>query len=59
MIMGHKLELPKIALGATGLTVSRFGLGGFHQVEISSEIVNRVVDAFLEVVRTDAPWVLR
>ena len=42
-------ELPQIALGATGLTVSRLGLGGFHQLEISSEVVAQVVDAFLEV----------
>lgn len=41
--------LPQIALGATGLTVSRLGLGGFHQLEISSEVVTQVVDAFLEV----------
>ncbi len=41
--------LPQTALGATGLTVSRLGLGGFHQLEISSEIVTQVVDAFLEV----------
>jgi aryl-alcohol dehydrogenase-like predicted oxidoreductase len=41
--------LSQIALGATGLTVSRLGLGGFHQVEISTEIVTQVVDAFLEV----------
>lgn len=47
--MGSKLTLPRIALGATGFTVSRFGLGGFHQVEISSEIVEGVVDAFLAV----------
>jgi predicted aldo/keto reductase-like oxidoreductase len=47
--MGNKLELPKIALGATGITVSRFGLGGFHQVEVSSEIVTQIVDAFLDV----------
>ncbi len=44
-----KYTLPQIALGATGLTVSRLGLGGFHQLEISSEIVAQVVDAFLEV----------
>ena len=43
------ITLPKVALGATGLTVSRLGLGGFHQCEISSEIVEQVVDAFLEV----------
>lgn len=43
------MPMPQTALGATGLTVSRLGLGGFHQVEISSEIVEQVVDAFLEV----------
>lgn len=42
-------RLPKIALGDTGLTVSRLGLGGFHQLEISSEFVEQIVDAFLEV----------
>jgi aryl-alcohol dehydrogenase-like predicted oxidoreductase len=47
--MGNKPKLPKIALGATGMTASRFGLGGFHQVEISSEIVTQVVDAFFDV----------
>jgi predicted aldo/keto reductase-like oxidoreductase len=36
-----------VELGDTGKTVSRFCLGGFHQVEISSEIVEQVVDAFL------------
>ncbi len=42
-------KLPQTTLGATGLTVSRLGLGGFHQLEISSEIVEKVVSAFLEV----------
>ncbi len=42
-------QLPQIELGATGFTVSRLGLGGFHQVEISSEIVDQVVTAFIEV----------
>mgnify|MGYP001041880117 CR=1 FL=1 len=41
--------LPSVDLGATGLRVSRLGLGGFHQVEISSEVVEQVVTAFLEV----------
>ena len=41
--------LPKIELGKTGYSLSRFGLGGFHQVEISSEIVHQVVDTFEEV----------
>jgi uncharacterized protein len=39
--------LPMVSLGNTGKQVSRFCLGGFHQVEISSEIVAHVVDAFL------------
>lgn len=43
------MTMPTIELGATGLQVSRLGLGGFHQVEISSEIVEEVVDTFLEV----------
>ena len=44
-----KTTMPMTELGATGLRVSRLGLGGFHQLEISSEIVEHVVDAFLEV----------
>jgi len=44
----EKMTLPKIALGKTGFTLSRLGLGGFHQVEISTDIVAQVVDAFLE-----------
>jgi predicted aldo/keto reductase-like oxidoreductase len=36
-----------VELGKTGKTLSRFGLGGFHQLEISSEIVAQVVEAFL------------
>ena len=43
------VTLPKIKLGATDFELSRFGLGGFHQVEISSEIVHQVVDAFQDV----------
>lgn len=39
--------LPKVELGETGKQLTRFGLGGFHQVEISTEIVVQVVDAFL------------
>lgn len=42
-----KTQLPKIELGKTGFTVSRLGIGGFHQVEISSEIITQVVDTFL------------
>jgi predicted aldo/keto reductase-like oxidoreductase len=44
---GESGSLPRITLGRTGKQLSRFGLGGFHQVEISSEIVEQVVDAFL------------
>lgn len=40
--------LPKVELGATGKKLSRLALGGFHQVEISTDIVERVVDRFLE-----------
>ncbi|MGC9521277.1 MAG: aldo/keto reductase [Anaerolineae bacterium] len=47
--MSESLTLPTITLGATGIEVSRLCLGGFHQVEISSEIVDDVVTAFLEV----------
>lgn len=46
--MDEKMTLPKIALGKTGFTLSRLGLGGFHQVEISTDIVAQVVDAFME-----------
>ena len=40
--------LPKVELGATGKKLSRLALGGFHQVEISTEIIERVVDRFIE-----------
>jgi aryl-alcohol dehydrogenase-like predicted oxidoreductase len=39
--------LPRVVLGRTGVEVSRFCLGGFHQVEISSEHVTQVIDAYL------------
>ena len=39
--------MPMVELGNTGKRISRFGLGGFHQVEISSEIVAEVVDTYL------------
>jgi predicted aldo/keto reductase-like oxidoreductase len=42
-------KLPQINLGKSGLQVSRVGLGGFHQVEISSEIVDQVISTFLDV----------
>jgi predicted aldo/keto reductase-like oxidoreductase len=40
-------SLPMVELGKTGKKLSQFGLGGFHQLEITSEIVAQVVDAFL------------
>jgi aryl-alcohol dehydrogenase-like predicted oxidoreductase len=46
--MTREPQLPTIQLGTTGRTVSRLTLGGFHQLEISSEIVGQVVDRFLE-----------
>ena len=36
-----------IELGKTGKRLSRLGLGGFHQVEISSEIVSEVIETYL------------
>jgi predicted aldo/keto reductase-like oxidoreductase len=39
--------LPSVSLGKSGKQLARYGLGGFHQLEISSEIVKRVVDAYL------------
>ncbi len=43
----ERAELPSISLGRTGVELTRYGLGGFHQLEISSDIVERVVDAYL------------
>jgi len=39
--------LPMVPLGRTGKRVSRYGLGGFHQIEISAEVVQQVVAAYL------------
>jgi uncharacterized protein len=39
--------LPTVSLGKTGKQLTRYGLGGFHQLEISSEIVEQVIDAYL------------
>lgn len=44
----QKLILPKIELGNTGHQISQLALGGFHQVEISTEIVNKVVNRYQE-----------
>ncbi len=45
--MSYSKTLPKVSLGRTGKQLSRFGLGGYHQVEISSEVVEQVIDTFL------------
>jgi len=42
-------QLPQITLGNTDIRVSRLGLGGFHQLEISSEIVDQVISTYLDV----------
>ncbi len=39
--------LPKVTLGNTGKELSRYALGGFHQVEITCDVVADVVDAYL------------
>jgi predicted aldo/keto reductase-like oxidoreductase len=39
--------LPTVLLGQTGKQLTRYGLGGFHQLEISSEIVEQVIDTYL------------
>jgi len=40
-------KLPTVSLGETGKTLSQYGLGGFHQLEISAEIVEQVIDCYL------------
>lgn len=39
--------LPKRKLGKTGLELSLLGMGGFHQCEVDSGIVARIVDEFI------------
>jgi predicted aldo/keto reductase-like oxidoreductase len=46
--MSTTKSLPKVTLGRTSRELSQFCLGGFHQVEISSEHVTQVIDAFLD-----------
>lgn len=41
--------IPRISLDRIGKEASVFGLGGFHQVEISSEIVANVIDTYLSL----------
>lgn len=41
--------LPRVSLGKTGLEASRLGLGGFHQVEISTDVIEKVTAAYLDV----------
>jgi diketogulonate reductase-like aldo/keto reductase len=45
----HDRLLPTVEVGGTGIHVTQYALGGFHQVEISSEHVAEVVTAYLEV----------
>ena len=40
--------LPKVELGRTGKKLSRLALGGFHQVEITTDIIERIVDRYME-----------
>ncbi len=40
-------KLPRRALGRTGLEVSVLGLGGFHQVEVTQDVVDAVTDRYL------------
>ncbi len=40
--------LSKVSVAETGIEISRLGLGGFHQLEVSSEVVQQTVDTFLE-----------
>jgi predicted aldo/keto reductase-like oxidoreductase len=47
--MENEIKLPRIKLGKSGLSASVLGLGGFHQVEVSSEIVSQVVERYLEL----------
>ncbi|QEN08324.1 aldo/keto reductase [Oceanispirochaeta crateris] len=42
----QNMVLPKVQLGNTGYSVSQLALGGFHQVEISSDIIDKVVTAY-------------
>jgi uncharacterized protein len=39
--------LPQVEFGTTGKKLSRLALGGFHQLEITTDIVERVVDRYL------------
>ncbi len=39
--------LPTVPIPKLGRQATRLGLGGFHQLEISSEVVGEVVDAYL------------
>lgn len=49
MVSKNELTLPRISLGNTGLEASRLGFGGYHQVEISTDVIEQVVAAYLDV----------
>lgn len=42
-------KLPRRRLGATGLEISLLGLGGFHQCEVDSDTVQKVVERFIQL----------
>ena len=43
----QSLKLPERTLGSTGLKVSLLGLGGFHQCEVDSGIIEQVAGRFI------------
>jgi len=45
--MHETWTLPHRRLGNTGLDVSVLGLGGFHQIEVTQDVVDTVMDRFL------------
>lgn len=47
MNSNQRATLPTVTIPKLGRQATRLGLGGFHQLEISSEVVAEVVDAYL------------
>ena len=45
--MNDQWQLPRRTFGKTGMEVSVLGLGGFHQVEVTQDIVDAVMDRYL------------
>lgn len=46
-IKDQSIKLPERTLGSTGLKVSLLGLGGFHQCEVDSGIIEQVANRFI------------